>query len=141
VSLTFAPAEPTASLPLLPPDTIQRILTTLDPSDPLTLSTLVTCQLVARSFSAVSKSSVVWRPLLALWNRGSPTAAKLPFPEDQAVLDAALAQLKHSSPSSAEALVRARTKIDRIALKHLDLLVQSFNNRIPLLNTISSLGS
>ncbi|ORY74271.1 hypothetical protein BCR35DRAFT_306717 [Leucosporidium creatinivorum] len=133
----------TASIPSIPSELIQHILNFLDPTSKDTLTTLLNCQLVSRSFAASSLAPVVWRPLVqARWERGKLKypAYKLPLEEDQKLVDQLFPSPARDAPSDPFVVFRARWKLDGIAERHIERLVNGTKDRLVSIETTSVLG-
>ncbi|KAL8277660.1 hypothetical protein RQP46_009933 [Phenoliferia psychrophenolica] len=123
-------------------DVAHSILLQLDPQDPTTVSTILTCRLVSRSFDAAAQSASVWRPLVQQrWKAGEPEYTKLPNALDQALMDLAINSSK--LPISPCDVYRARTLVDRIALQAAARRGDSVDkeDRIESYDTIAMLGT
>ncbi|KAL8287407.1 hypothetical protein RQP46_003265 [Phenoliferia psychrophenolica] len=122
-------------------DVAHSILLQLDPQDPTTVPTILTCQLVSRSFNAAAQSASVWRPLLQRWTTGEPEYTKLPIASDQSLMDLAIDPL--DPPIHPRAVFRARTRVDRIALAAAARRGDSVEKqgRIESYDTIAMLGT
>lgn len=138
-------AEPTHALsprpaPSVPSEIVQHILSFLPVDDPTTLTTLLNCQLVSRSFSAASLAPVVWRSLVKeRWSYGqlSYPVIKMPMEEDQKLVDELFPG--GQGPEDPFAVFRARTRLDGLVRRHIDSLVRTACTRLPPLESIAAL--
>jgi len=129
-------------VPAIPPELVAQVLTQLPVDDAQTISTLLSCTLVSRSFSAIVKQDSIWKPVTRRrWISGrTPLFVELADVEDQADMNLAfpILQQKHS-PTLYQSIV-ARPYIKRIIDRHLSALLTEPANKIPHILAIVALG-
>ncbi|ORY42974.1 hypothetical protein BCR35DRAFT_40665 [Leucosporidium creatinivorum] len=138
LTLVSSVAAP-SSQPVVPAEIIQHILSFLNPSDALTLPTLLACQLVSRYFAASSLDASVWRPLVeARWKHEAfeKPMKQLPLEEDQKLID----ELFPTAESNLAATFRARFLLDSLVQRHIKKLVLGVKDRLISIDTIVALG-